>query len=110
MPISSVSVNPPPSSVAVAATKAPLSPNPASAPKSAAPATANNPASSAAVLSAATAALKEATETSAQTTKEAAHGDRAAQKILAKTQAAEAARSGTSVNSKAIGARIDLKA
>jgi hypothetical protein len=41
--------------------------------------------------------LKEATETSAQTAKEAASGDRAAQRILAKQAAAVAERSGTAV-------------
>jgi hypothetical protein len=47
-------------------------------------------ASAAAAISAATAALKEATESSAQTTKEAAGGDRQAQRLLAKQAAARA--------------------
>jgi hypothetical protein len=46
-----------------------------------------------AAVSAATAALKEATETSAQTAKEAAHGDRVAQRLLAKESATVPARS-----------------
>jgi len=52
-------------------------------------------ATAAAVVSAATAALKEATETSAQTAKEAAHGDRVAQRLLAKESATVPARSTT---------------
>jgi len=40
------------------------------------------------------AAVKEATETSSQTTKEAASGDQVAQKLLAKQAAAVAARGG----------------
>jgi len=70
-------------------------------------------ASAAAAVSAATAALQEATETSAQTTKEAAGGDRQAQKLLKTEAAAVAARSGAPINKAAgssTGSRIDVKA
>jgi hypothetical protein len=59
-----------------------------------------------AVVSAATAALKEASETSTQTAKEAGKGDRQAQKLLARESAAAAARTGGSAK----GARINEKA
>jgi hypothetical protein len=66
------------------------------------------------VITAVAAALKEATETSAQTAKEAAGGDRQAQNVLAKAAAASAGRTGSAathtpgVGTK--GARIDVKA
>jgi methyl-accepting chemotaxis protein-1 (serine sensor receptor) len=59
------------------------------------PAAQSATASATAVVSAAAAALKEATETSAQTTKEAARGDRVAQRLLAKESASVAPRSTT---------------
>ena len=64
-------------------------------PSSAQPAPQSARASAAAVVSASAAALKEATETSAQTAKEAAGGDRVAQRLLAKESATVAARSTT---------------
>ena len=59
------------------------------------PAAQSATASATAVVSAAADALKEATETSAQTAKEAAGGDRVAQRLLAKESATVAARSTT---------------
>jgi hypothetical protein len=56
-------------------------------------------------VSAAAAALLESSETSAQTAKEAAGGDRQAQTLLAKTAADAAARSGATS-----GTRINVKA
>jgi hypothetical protein len=92
-------------------------PVPAAASTRKAPATAaassevpSGKASVAPVLSAATAALREVTETAAQTTKEAAHGDRAAQRILAKQQGARVARNEASDGSKGIGSHVDVKA
>lgn len=58
-------------------------------------------------LSAAAAALKEATESSAQTAKEAAGGDRVAQRLLAKEAAAKATIAGQSSTK---GARVNVKA
>jgi len=55
------------------------------------------------------AALKEATETSAQTAKEASGGDRQAQKLLAKAATEAAARSGAPTT-QAVRTRIDVKA
>jgi hypothetical protein len=73
---------------------------PASAPAAAAGAKTAN-----AAVSAASAALIESSETSAQTAKEAAGGDRQAQTLLAKTTADAAARSGATS-----GTRISVKA
>jgi hypothetical protein len=80
---------------------APAKPLPTSAPASTKPTSAPSATQSAAsiavaTVSAAAAALTEATETSAQTAKEAAGGDRAAQRILAKQDAAVGAHSGGS--------------
>jgi hypothetical protein len=75
-----------------AASNSPASSKPASA-SSAAQSAASN---AVATVNAAAAALKEITETQAQTVKEAAGGDRVAQRILAKNVATEAARSGGS--------------
>jgi hypothetical protein len=83
-------------------TSAPATTSPAGAPS------ASQSAASAATaaVSASAAALREATETSAQTAKEAAGGDRAAQRILAKQSAAAVAvRSGTSATQAAVSAR-----
>jgi hypothetical protein len=71
-------------------------------------------AASVAVVNAATAALKEATETSAQTVKEAAKGDRQAQRLLTKETAANQVRNGgssvTATSAGPKGAHINLKA
>jgi hypothetical protein len=64
-----------------------------------------------AVVNAAAATIKEVTETSAQTAKEASQGDRQAQTLLAKEGAARAG--GVSTSSKAIstkGGRLSVKA
>jgi hypothetical protein len=58
--------------------------------KPSATAASQSAASATAVISAQAAAVKEATETSAQTTKEAAGGDRQAQRLLTKESAARA--------------------
>jgi hypothetical protein len=62
-------------------------------------------ASATAVVSATAAALKEVSETSAQTAKEAAGGDHQAQRLLIKEAAASAARTGGTK-----GSRISVKA
>ena len=70
-------------------------------------------AASVAAVNAATAALKEAEETTAQTALEAAKGDRQAQNLLAREQAATAERTGSatpSTPSVTKGARIDVTA
>jgi len=56
------------------------------------------------------AALQEATETSAQTAKEAAGGDLQAQKLIAKAAAASPARNGSATSVSAKGAHISVKA
>jgi hypothetical protein len=56
------------------------------------------------------AALQEATETSAQTAKEAAGGDRPAQALIAKAAAASSARNGNATSVSAKGAHISVKA
>lgn len=58
----------------------------------------------------AVAALQEATETSAQTAKEAAGGDLQAQKLIAKAAAASPARNGSATSVSAKGAHISVKA
>jgi hypothetical protein len=81
------------------------SPTPATAnPKSAAP----TPAAAGTALNAVAAALKEATETSAQTAQEARSGDHQAQRLLAKVAASDAARTGTSRGR--TGSIVDTKA
>jgi len=68
-------------------------------------------ASATAVISAQAAALKEVTETSAQTAKEAAGGDRQAQRLLTKESAAR--NGGASAKSAPVstkGSRISVKA
>jgi hypothetical protein len=70
-----------------------------------------NAASATAVISAQAAALKEVTETSAQTAKEAAGGDRQAQRLLTKESAAHNGSAGAEshpVGTK--GSRISVKA
>lgn len=70
-----------------------------------------NAASATAVISAQAAALKEVTETNAQTVKEAAGGDRQAQRLLTKESAAR--NGGASTKSAPVstkGSRISVKA
>jgi hypothetical protein len=70
-----------------------------------------NAASATAVISAQAAALKEVTETNAQTVKEAAGGDRQAQRLLTKESAAR--NGGASAKSAPVstkGSRISVKA
>lgn len=93
----------------VAAPKTP-SAAPAKSPSAPPPAPSSASVASAAV-SATAAALKEVTETNAQTVKEASGGDRQAQRLLAKEAAARSggvSSSSQSVSSK--GARLSVKA
>jgi hypothetical protein len=83
---------------------------PAKSPSAPPPAHSSAPVAGA-VLSAAAAALKEVTETSAQTVKEASGGDRQAQRLLAKEATARAG--GVSSNSQPVsnkGERLNVKA
>jgi hypothetical protein len=100
--ISSAHVAPPVAAPKAANPTAPKAPNNAAAPA--------NPSASVAgaAISAAVAALKEATETSAQTAKEAAGGDRQAQRLLAKQAAVAAAPRGSAPET--VGTHIDVKA
>ena len=96
------------------------SPSGASQAKSAAGTAASRPpkslnAQATSVVSAAAAALQEATESSAVTTKEATAGDRTAQRLLAKEQAPAARVSGSATTTGAthgssVGSTIDVKA
>ena len=86
----------------------------ASRPTSAAPVSSGSQAANTA-LSAAVAALKELTEPSSVTAKEAASGDRAAQRILAKQAAAVADRGGLIASAAPaavanVGSHINVKA
>ena len=81
---------------------------PAKSPSVAAPTSAS---AASAVVSAAAAAIKEVTETSAQTAKEASGGDRQAQRLLAKEAAAQSggvSRGSQPVSTK--GERVNVKA
>ena len=79
----------------------PVGTQPAAAPQAA-------QSSAAAVVNAATAALKEAAETSVQTAKEAAKGDHQAQRLLARENDAVQARSAAPANGK--GTQINVRA
>jgi hypothetical protein len=85
-------------------------PQPAAAAKSpsAPPPAQSSAAVATSVVSAATASLKEVTETGAQTVKEASGGDRQAQRLLAKETAARGGGTTRPVAGK--GARLSVKA